>query len=427
MEGSFPSIIYYLFMKKVSILAVLIIFISCDKSSEFNQSSISNHISQSEAIHSLETFMNSTGLPTKTTISQYTIEPYSYKTLTKSIESPTDTVFYLVNFNEGFSVLSAKRSLRMPIICFSEKGHFTKEDLDKSLSLISNGRKGLYSFNAEDDLLPYLLYPLIGSEDDDDTEFPIEWDPDPIDPGPTSGSISRISYLPFLKTKWHQQGVFDDLTPNNYPAGCVAIAIGQIVVKNRFSNTLTFDGKLCDLDTLETVHYYSDPDYPGSQEAHTQAAKFIKVIGDSNHCNIQYGPEFSGSCAAYAKQALENLGYDNVTIYSSNNITTSLKNTIISSLQNGYPVYFDGCLTNSYYGHAWVIDGYLHEFYDDGQQVEVFHINWGWNGSRDGYFNIGIFNPSNRRGKGHIDTYCTDNSNSYNFTWFYNLISYTHD
>lgn len=38
-------------------------------------------------------------------------------------------------------------------------------------------------------------------------------------------------------------------------------------------------------------------------------------------------------------------------------------------------------------GHAFVLDGYD----SDG----LVHINWGWNGSEDGYFDIAKLNPAN--------------------------------
>ena len=42
-------------------------------------------------------------------------------------------------------------------------------------------------------------------------------------------------------------------------------------------------------------------------------------------------------------------------------------------------------VTGDQKGHAWVIDGV------DG---DMFHINWGWHGDCDGYYNKGVFNTA---------------------------------
>lgn len=39
---------------------------------------------------------------------------------------------------------------------------------------------------------------------------------------------------PMLTTKWHQQSPFSDRTPGNYPAGCVAIAVAQIMAYHEY-------------------------------------------------------------------------------------------------------------------------------------------------------------------------------------------------
>ncbi len=406
----------------------LIFPLSCDRIPDYSSNNRqSNHISIEEALNNLNLFIQQTGITTKATTEDFTLDVLGSSNIypnTKATTTPTDTSLYLLNFKDGFAVLSAKRSLKMPIVCFSDKGHLTIEDFANAQSIESSVGDSI--FNAEKQFVPTLLLPLIGSGDDDDEEYPIEWDPDPIDPGPTTGLISRISYLPFLQTKWHQMGVFCQNTPNNYPACCVVIALCQIIVKNKYSNCMTFDNVTCDFDTLATVHHYSDPTYSGSTNGGNQASHFVKVLGDEYHCNVQYGFGLSTSNTYYASQTMSSLGYDSVTIHSSLAFTNDFRDIIKSSLQKGYPVYTDG-LCSSDLGHAWVIDGYLREVYEHNYIVEVFHINWGWKGSRDGYYNVGIFNTSNRRGKSPVDAFIIDEGEHQNFTWNYHVITYSHN
>ncbi len=68
-----------------------------------------------------------------------------------------------------------------------------------------------------------------------------------------------------------------------------------------------------------------------------------------------------------------------------NNIDTSGDNAlgfVKSELDSGRPVLMSGAPVVGYSGHAWVIDGY-----DD---TDMVHINWGWDGSGNGYYDYPI-------------------------------------
>ena len=54
-------------------------------------------------------------------------------------------------------------------------------------------------------------------------------------------------------------------------------------------------------------------------------------------------------------------------------------------LAQGIPIYYSGSGQNG--GHAFVLDGYDNE--------GRFHVNWGWGGSFDGYFETLSLNPAN--------------------------------
>lgn len=59
---------------------------------------------------------------------------------------------------------------------------------------------------------------------------------------------------------------------------------------------------------------------------------------------------------------------------------------IINELQNQRPVYLDGFPEGTLSGHAFLCDGY------DGKGY--FHINWGWDGTSNGYYQMTALNPS---------------------------------
>jgi hypothetical protein len=63
---------------------------------------------------------------------------------------------------------------------------------------------------------------------------------------------------------------------------------------------------------------------------------------------------------------------------------------IYNELANKRPVLYSGLSTGG--GHAFVIDGYDKE--------GMYHVNWGWGGSSDGYFLLSILDPDSNSGIG---------------------------
>ena len=75
-----------------------------------------------------------------------------------------------------------------------------------------------------------------------------------------------------------------------------------------------------------------------------------------------------------------------------NYTTTSWENLIYQELEASRPVLYSGSKASG--GHAFVCDGYD----GDGR----FHINWGWNGTSNGYFLLNVLNPD-EQGTGSAD------------------------
>jgi len=65
------------------------------------------------------------------------------------------------------------------------------------------------------------------------------------------------------------------------------------------------------------------------------------------------------------------------------------KSILRANLDYGWPIIYGGqddALSQPEDAHAWVIDGYDSDDY--------FHCNWGWNGTANGWFSVGGFNPA---------------------------------
>jgi hypothetical protein len=166
-------------------------------------------------------------------------------------------------------------------------------------------------------------------------------------------------------------------------AGCVPIALGEIMKYH--------------------IDQGTRPNIIQSQFGYSNAA-FIADIG--TQVNANYGCSATGVpmsiIYSISKTALSYYGYSSGTWqnYSSWDVE--------SSLLLGYPVYIIGSTPNSSpdygAGHAWVIDG---ETAGD-KLYFYFHMNWGWNGTSNGYFNCGAWSlPNSLTANGHTLLFST--------------------
>lgn len=78
------------------------------------------------------------------------------------------------------------------------------------------------------------------------------------------------------------------------------------------------------------------------------------------------------------------------------------------------------------YGHAWVLDGHIYR--DENSSLKSYlHINWGWNGDRDGYYECGVFDTTAGSFKDEeIDSNTSLDSGGVeaNYFWTYRIVTY---
>lgn len=91
----------------------------------------------------------------------------------------------------------------------------------------------------------------------------------------------------------------------------------------------------------------------------------------------------------------EDIAYLNASYFTRDGWIEFIKN----ELKEGRPVYCDGH-SETGQGHAFILDGY--KYLGD---TPYFHINWGWNGSSNGYFLIDYLQPSEAGDGGYETNY----------------------
>lgn len=413
-----------------------------------------HHIPLSEALGNLESMMSEMGMDNTRALQRgrWTVKriPLSaFKSQTRSGgEAETSDAIYVVNFDndEGFAILSADDRLPDDVIAFGPRGSIDIQtgpitEYDDYLTL-----EDLYVPEDDDYLLGskesdmfigglvtnYVMgwIDTLGGATDDDGRIPIN-PPPPSDRIRYTYDYQTVEHIPeMLTTTWHQRSPFNDQCPNRHyykgflgieystikpydfdaeaewgsdyirdedlAAGCVAIAVAQILAYNKFpsvglvineSDAMPWDSLIMNKDSLHSVEQIRQSYY---------LAKMAHRIGVG--CDMKYGfwsTKQSFATPAAAARYLKDVGYSN----------TDAKNynfsEVKSMLDNNLPVFVGALrLSGDVGGHAWVLDGYRTVYRittgtnSSGNVVSTttdplrhyVHCNWGWDGVSDGWF-----------------------------------------
>ena len=205
--------------------------------------------------------------------------------------------------------------------------------------------------------------------------------------------------------QWNQSAPWNNQTPTDnqgkhMPVGCVATAYTQVMRYHQwptqgegsFSYTEegnsgrshTVDFASTTYDWAHMPERYNDPSSATSEE--TQALSTLAYHAGVA-VEMMYAPSGSGSYTPLVARALaDHFRYDKrVSFKSRSNYTqASWEQMLRAELIAARPVVYSG--SGSGGGHAFVCDGYDME--------GLFHINWGWGGMSDGYFNLNYLVPS---------------------------------
>lgn len=223
-----------------------------------------------------------------------------------------------------------------------------------------------------------------------------------------SGAIAPSAPLPdhvepLIKTRWQQEAPFNNDVQKDdkgkpYLVGCVAITMTQIMRYYKYpavgkgSNSYTMNGETLSADFSASPYQWDKmlPIYEKGKYTDEEAkavSELMRQVGIS--VNMDYKPGFSSSYTMSAQNALiNNFGYNpDMNRYTRNYYSEQeWMDMVYKELSEKRPIYYSGNDSKWENGHAFVIDGYN----ADGK----VHVNWGWGGYQDGYFDIGILTPA---------------------------------
>jgi len=281
----------------------------------------------------------------------------------ESVVSKLDNLhqaFYVFNdeHNKRFVIVSGDERQER-VLGYSVNGTFSPEDIPCCMAYMLREYSREYDYLSTKSFSP------------SDIEIPSE----------SSERRAPAYYNCILETKWGQSAPFNNLCNGNL-AGCVAVAMAQIMYKHKYPSSYSWSNML---KTYQTNGYTT-----------TQANAVAKLIRDCGiSVNMDYGTDASSAKSCDAAWALAHkFGYNpNIKYYMRNYFSQNKwEQIILEELKEERPILYSGKMSDEEAGHAFVLDGY------DGNGF--YHFNWGWKGSgvnpnygNESYFKLTSLTP----------------------------------
>lgn len=215
----------------------------------------------------------------------------------------------------------------------------------------------------------------------------------------------KTAIAPLIQTEWNQNAPYSLMTPTytndkgetiHYNTGCVTTAIAQVMQYHQWPKTCqaipayttatqqifrqSLPSATFKWDMMQSSYAVNYTD-----ESADAVAELMAYVGQAMKMNYdKYSSKAVLDLAALASY----FGYSrNAYVAYRDYYSNSLwENLIYDELAAGRPVLYSGQSESG--AHQFICDGY------DGHGL--FHINWGWGGSCNGYFLLSLANPNEK-------------------------------
>lgn len=346
------------------------------------------------------------------------IKSSNLRSATRSGNTEDLPLAYIVNFDNeaGYAILGADDRMP-PIIMLGDEGNFSTENYLEFLQK-SETRSG----NNEVDVTnPHeLQYAMVTNA---------------VTPGVNLNSLVPISPIlspahdttmvfkcwPILKTKWGQRAPYNNFVPYDpiysslrSAAGCVPIATSQLLSAVAYHHNHIFRTSISenfDVDWVEIINTIQNtPSFHSTDTSDGAVAvgNLVAAVGEFLETDYSY----SGSTASTSDvpSLLLHLGFDHASYgaFSKDDAYEMIVNKMYPYQTRATGV--DGSGKALY--HSFVLDGWLRleyskntfyvedstainpslgEILSQQRRFDLIHVNFGWNGSCDGYYTPGAF------------------------------------
>lgn len=289
--------------------------------------------------------------------------------------------FYIYGQGENAFVIVSGDDTMKPVLGYSDESKFSTENMPSNL----RGLLSLYVEQAEQAAQGQTAPKAIASMGG--IKKALESEPKPS----VSPLLGNIAY--------NQDAPYNTLCPEKSMTGCVATAMAMIMKHHEYprigrgrhsyvtsmhgySVSHDFEEKRIDWNSI--LDTYTEGQYTEAEA--TAIAELMKACGVS--VDMNYDIYSSAASALKVANGLttyfrynENLQFRIRDVYTSDEWMGMIKN----ELSNNRPVLYNG--SSKEVGHEFVLDGYDEE--------NMIHINWGWGGMANGYFELATLDPLN--------------------------------
>ena len=215
-------------------------------------------------------------------------------------------------------------------------------------------------------------------------------------PNKTQSSTQWAPIAPLVKTQWDQGSPYNAQCPlygeQRSVTGCTATAMAQVMKYHEWPQEATAQIPAYQSSTTGLMPKLSATTFKWSEMKNTYkssdkadaVAELMLYCGQA--LKSEYTSMATGAFSSDVAEALtkyfnydKNIEQKNISFYT----ISEWEEMIYNELKEKRPVFHAGYSMGG--GHAFVCDGY------DGNGM--FHFNWGWSGSYDGYFKLALLVP----------------------------------
>lgn len=299
-------------------------------------------------------------------------------------------VYYAYNIASGGFIIVSADDIYTPVIGYTTKGSFPVEGVNKTFDSFIQDYADQIDFGRSNNVSA-------------SSEVTQAWD---YYSTMTSARVSlegERDVEPLLAIMWNQDYPYNAYCPEDAAgpgghvyAGCVATAMSMVMAYYRYplqgtgSYSYNCPGYGTQTANFGQTQYNWDAMLNSVTAGNGVAVNAVAEL--QYHCGVSvrmgYAPDGSGAYSTDVPPAIKNyFGYSTTAQYvmKMSYTTSTWENMIIQSIDEKKPLYYSGQSSDG--GHAFVLDGY---------QVtgtgKLFHFNFGWSGSDNGYYAISDVN-----------------------------------
>lgn len=266
-------------------------------------------------------------------------------------ESAETAPFYIFNASDdqGFVIISGDDRTRC-VIGYSSTGSFDYGNIPPQLAdLLNRYADYIGSIPADTPTHPSWKTPVRAESSDNDVILPT--------------------------AEWGQGAPYNALCPEidgvHAPTGCVATAMAILMKYHNWPDN--YDWAAMPVEDINETNS-------------SEIASLMKDAGES--VRMDYGADISNAYTGLVSQAFfEDFGYSHdaqmISLGAGHLESDMWVDLIYTEIKQSRPIIYVG--SNSKEGHAFILDGF--------DNKGLFHINWGWNGAYNGFYDLSALMP----------------------------------